>query len=142
MKLLDALGLKGLVMKRPRGDFVSLDNMDHPAWHLLNDLKYHGAPVRFSTEPWSVDKINHALSRGPHKSCMGHLDFLYEEFEDMINKGQWLILPASAVKEWPGLRYSPPGVVPQRGRRPRWIVDYSFWGINEETLPLAALESM
>ena len=73
---------------------------------------------------------------------MGHLDFLYEEFEDMINKGQWLILPASAVKEWPGLRYSPPGVVPQRGRRPRWIVDYSFWGINEETLPLAALESM
>ena len=73
---------------------------------------------------------------------MGHLDFLYEEFEDMINKGQWLILPASTVKDWPGLRYSPPGVVPQRGRRPRWIVDYSFWGINDETLPLAALDSM
>ena len=68
-------------------------------------------------QPWSVDKINHALSRGPHKSCMGHLDFLYEEVEDMINKGQWLILPASAAKELPGLRYSTPGVVPQRGRR-------------------------
>jgi len=61
---------------------------------------------------------------------------------DMINKGQWLILPASAIKEWPDLRYSPPGVIPQRGRHPRWIVDYSLWGINEETLPLAALESM
>ena len=44
--------------------------------------------------------INKALvSRGAHRSCMGHLDFLYEEFEDMINKGQWLILPASAVTD-------------------------------------------
>ena len=143
LTLLRELGLEGLVkLKRPRGDFASLDNIDHPARRLLKDLKYRGAPVRFTTEPWSVDKVSYALARGAHRSCLGHLDFLHEEFEDMINKGQWLILPASAVKDWPGLRYSPPGVVPQRGRRPRWIVDYSFWGINEETLPLAALESM
>lgn len=143
VELLKKVGLQGLVrMKRPRGDFASFDNVHHPARHLLKVLKYRGAPVRFSTEPWSAKKINTSLSRGAHRSCMGHLDFLYDEFEDMIQKGQWLVLPANAVKDWPGLRYSPPGVIPQRGRRPRWIVDYSFWGINEETLPLAALESM
>ena len=60
----------------------------------------------------------------------------------MINKGEWIVLPAKDVLHLPGLRLSPPGVVPQRGRRPRWIGDYSWWGINEDTLPLAAMESM
>ncbi len=59
----------------------------------------------------------------------------------MINKGQWIVLPFSAVQHLPGLRVSPPGVVPQRERQPRWICDYSWWGINRDTLPLAALES-
>jgi len=59
MKLLDALGLEGLVkLKCPRGDLALLDNVDHPARHLFKDLNYHGAPVRFATEPWSVDKIS------------------------------------------------------------------------------------
>ena len=38
---------------------------------------------------------------------------------------------------------SPPGVVPQRERRPHWICDYSWWGVNADTtLPLAAMEAM
>ena len=143
LQLLETLGLDELVkIKRGEGDLSSLENVNHPAKRLLKDLKLHGAPIKFSTEPWSREQVSTALARGAHKSCMGHMNFLYEEFEDMIQKGQWLVLPASAVKDWPGLRYSPPGVVEQRERRPRWIVDYSFWGINEETLPLAALESM
>ena len=60
----------------------------------------------------------------------------------MISKGQWLVLPYTAVKDLPGLRLSPPGVIPQRNRRPRWICDYSWWGVNADTLPLAAKESM
>ena len=60
----------------------------------------------------------------------------------MINKQQWVVLPYSAVKEFKDLRLSPPGVVPQRGRRPRWIVDYTWWKVNEETLPLAPSDAM
>jgi hypothetical protein len=60
----------------------------------------------------------------------------------MIKKGQWVILPAKAVLHLPGLRLSPPRVVPQRGRRPHWICDYSWWGVNKDTLPLAAMEVM
>ena len=127
--LLKEVGWEELVKgKRGRKDFASLDDINHPAQPYLKYLSKHGAPVGFSTAPWSSEKIDHALSRGAHKSCMGFLNFLHEEFEDMLNKGQWLILPASAVKDMPGLRISPPGVVPQRGRRPRWIVDYSHSG--------------
>ena len=60
----------------------------------------------------------------------------------MRSKMQWTVLPISAVQHLPGLRISPPGVVPQRDRRPRWIVDYSFSGVNAETLAIAAVDSM
>ena len=72
-----------------------------------------------STKPWSRDQISAALSRGAHRSCMEHIEFLHEEFHDMILKSQWVVLPAADVAHLPGLRISPPGVVPQRDRRPR-----------------------
>ncbi len=60
----------------------------------------------------------------------------------MINKGQWLVLPYSSVRHLPGLRISLPGVVPQWECHPHWIVDYSWWNVNQEILPLAAIEAM
>ena len=35
-----------------------------------------------------------------------------EEFIVIVQKGQWIILPTSVAKSLPGLRISPPGVVP------------------------------
>jgi hypothetical protein len=40
------------------------------------------------------------------------------------------------------LRVSPMGVVPQRERRPRVIVDYSFFGVNDDMVKLAPREAM
>lgn len=54
----------------------------------------------------------------------------------MMRKGQLVVLPFEDVKDLPNLWLSPPGVVPQREQRPCWIVDFSFYDINEETLPL------
>ena len=73
---------------------------------------------------------------------MERIEFLHEEFADMIAKAYWVVLPADAVKDLPGLRISPPGVIPQLGRRPRWIVDYSWSLVNNETLPLVLTEAM
>ncbi|KAL3822497.1 hypothetical protein ACHAXA_002515 [Cyclostephanos tholiformis] len=123
-------------------DFSALDNVPHPARRLLRHYKHCGAPVKFSTPPWTRHQLQRALSRGPHKSAHEYQDYLAEEFSDMINKGQWVVLPFSSVRHLPGLRISPPGVIPQRDRRPRWIVDYSWWDVNANTLPLAAMESM
>lgn len=61
---------------------------------------------------------------------------------DMIQKGFWVVLPYEDVRHLPGLRLSPLGVVPQRERRPRIIVDYTFHDVNEETMPAAPAEAM
>ena len=143
VKLLQTLGWKEFVrQRRPTSDLGPMHRINHPAKRLLQHYKKHGAPVKFSTKPWSRQRIEQSMRRGAHKSCFEYLEFLEEEFIDMINKDQWVILPYSVVQDLPGLRLSPPGVVPQRDRRPRWICDYTFYAVNLDTLPLAALDSM
>jgi Reverse transcriptase (RNA-dependent DNA polymerase). len=127
--------------RRYRKDLAALP-FNHPAKRLLKLYRSHGVPVKLSSKPWSEAKLHQALMRGPHKSCRDYHQFLSDEFVDMINKGQWTILPYSLVKQFTNLRLSPPGVVPQRDRRPRWIVDYSFYNVNQDTLPLVAEDAM
>ena len=142
-KLLRKKGLAELIrQRRVDSDFATLENVIHPARSLLKFYRERGAPVKFSTKPWSREQIDGALQRGAHRSCFEHLEFLEDEFVDMIQKGQWIVLPASEVKNLTGFRLSPPGVVPQLGRRPRWIVDYTWSGVNADTLPLAPVEAM
>jgi hypothetical protein len=113
-RLLQSLGWHGLVAhRRPLSDFSLLDNVLHPARCLLLHYKHRGAPVKFSTPPWTCLQVQHALSRGPHKSAHEYINYLEEEFVDMINKGQWVVLPYSAVRHLPGLRISPPRVILQ-----------------------------
>ena len=110
--------------RRRRGDFASL-NFPHKAAPLLQQIKKHGAPVILSSKPWSNHKLDKAIRRGPHRSCEEYIDFLEEEFIDMIRKEQWVILPYHVANKLPGLQLSPPGVVPQRGCRPGWICNYT-----------------
>ena len=141
--LFKRLGWRQFVeQRRSRSDFASLNKVDHPAQRLLKFYKERGAPVKMVTKPWSQDQISAALARGAHRSCVEHIEFLHEEFNGMILKSQWVVLPAEEVMHLPGLRVSPPGVVPQRDRRPRWICDYTWSQVNQETLPLAPLEAM
>ena len=144
MELLQRVGWQRFVKERRNGgDLADLSQVDnHPARRLLMLYKNRGVPVKFSSPKWSRSQIHDALSRGAHQSCNEHIDFLNEEFIDMIKKGQWVILPAAMAMELEGLRLSPPGVVPQRDRRPRWICDYTWSGVNSDTLPLAAMEAM
>ncbi len=108
-RLLRSLGWHGLVAHcRPLSNFSLLDNVLHPAFHLLCHYKHRGAPVKFSTPPWTRLQVQRTLSRGPHKSAHKYIDYLEEEFVDMINKGQWVVLPYSVVCHLPGLRISPP----------------------------------
>jgi hypothetical protein len=83
-----------------------------------------------------------ALARGPHKSAHEHADFLRDEFVAFIRKQQWTLLPARQVEHLKNLRLSPLGVVPQRDRRPRVIVDYSYSDVNADTAQLAPHEAM
>ena len=124
-------------------DFASnVQALPHHAAQLLDHLRRHGASVPFTTAPWTQARLDAALARGSHHSAIEHLEFLQEEILSMMQRGQWVLLPYALVKHLPNLRLSPLGVVPQRDRRPRVIVDYTFNGINADTLRLAPTEAM
>ena len=99
-------------------------------------------PVVLKTPPWSIAARDEAMQYGAHSSAEDHKEFLRNELADMVEAGHWLVLPYSSVRHATDLRISPLGVVPQRDRRPRPIVDYTFSGVNEATVKLAPPESM
>jgi len=60
----------------------------------------------------------------------------------MVNMGFWTVLPFEAVQHLPHLALAPAGVVPQRERRPRPIMDYTFNSVNQDSTPLAPYGAM
>ena len=125
-----------------RGSTTNLPNVQHPATHLLRHISSRGAPVVIQTPPWPAHRTAAAVRRGPHKSAFEFQEFLRIEIADMMKRAFWTVLPCSRVKHLKHLRVAPFGVVPQFDRRPRTIVDYSFSGLNEETLKLSPNEAM
>ena len=100
---------------------------------FLSFLRTYGASAGQSTAEWSLTQRDTALHRGPHPSTCGSESFVRDEFADMVAAGHWLVLPYELVKFLPTLRLSPTGVVPQKARRDRIIVDYTFSGVNQAT---------
>jgi len=121
---------------------AGVHNLPHKASRLLDHLRRRGVAVPMTSPPWSVDEKGQAIARGPHQSSHGERDFVAREMLDFCRQGYWLVIPYSVVKDWPNLRISPLGVVPQRDRRPRLIVDYTFSRVNQTTLQLAPREAM
>jgi len=114
----------------------TVQELVHPAAHVLDHLRCHGAPVVKRTPPWSRTRHDEAIARGSHQSAHQHLPFLEQKMLTMVGKGQWMILPYETVADIPILRISPLGVVPQCDRRPHTIADYTFSGVNNDTVPL------
>jgi hypothetical protein len=112
-------------------------DLPHAASALLHRLRKAGAPSLQTTKPWTLEKLDAAIRRGPHKSTAMHSNFLRDEFADMMEAGQWVVVPYRCVRHLRGLRLSPTGVVPQKNRRPRNIVDYTFYLINQAALCLS-----
>ena len=152
-KLVDALTATYLACNRDWVQFVSkvrnrpclhhlVQNLPHPAAKYLGHLRNIGAPIQCLTPDWTLSRRDDAAQRGSHQSARHYIAFSESEMADMIRKGYWVVLPYSVVKDLPNLRLSPMGVVPQRERRPRTIVDYSFSGINHEAARGAPPEAM
>jgi hypothetical protein len=109
---------------------------------MLDRIRRNGAPVVLSSAPWSAEIKQERYERGPHKSAHEYVEFLGTEFLDFLKKGYWMLLPYTEVEFMIDVRYSPLGVVPQRERRPRVIVDYSFYAVNADTVKFAPEEAM
>jgi hypothetical protein len=119
-----------------------LATISHPAAPLLNQIAHHGVPVLQRTPLWSQSKTHSAMTRGSHPSTHARLQFLREEMADMVEQHFWVVIPYKYICSHPYLRISPMGVIPQRDRRDRVIVDYSFSNVNVDTVPIAPSESM
>ena len=118
---------------------ATVRELRHKAARLLDHLRQR---VLLSTKPWSRERQQQAVIRGPHPSSQSEREFVHQEIYDFCRQGYWIVLPYSVVSEWPHLRISPLGVVPQRNRRPRLIVDYTYSQVNAETVKLAPPEAM
>jgi hypothetical protein len=70
------------------------------------------------------------------------IDDLGTKFLDFLKKGYWMLLPYSEVKDLLDLRLSPLGVIPQWERRPRVIINNSFYNVNADTLKLGPEAAM
>jgi hypothetical protein len=122
---------------------TDLHALRHPAHPLLQHLSKRGFPVVFSTPPWTPDAKDHAMARGPHRSAHEFLDFLREELADMVERATWMVvLPYDRLRKLQHLRLSPMRVISQHARQPRPIVNYSFSGVNRDTVPLCPQEAM
>lgn len=119
-----------------------VSKLDHPAASMLDEWRKNGVPVESFGQPWSKDRKLEVLKRGAHKSAHDHREFVASEFIEFVNKGFWTVLPADLVLDQEDLKLSPLGVVPQHERRPRLIVDYSFYDVNQESNDTAPDEAM
>ena len=117
-------------------------HLQHKASRLLQHLRRKGASVWTRTLPWNKQRCDEAVRRGSHQSAHADREFVFGEMADFCAQGYWAVLPYSVVRDWPELRISPLGSVPQRDHRPRLIVDYSFSQVNADTVPLAPAEAM
>jgi len=115
---------------------TNIKSLNHPAAEHLAHWASVGVPCVTSSFPWSCQQRDAAHLRGPHHSAITYSDFLMQDLYDYIQMGYWLVLPYTAVHHLSPLRLSPAGVVPQRERRPRPIMDYSFYDTNASSLPL------
>ena len=116
---------------------ANTSKLSHPASDLLFRIRRAGVPVLQSSLPWTLEQRDAAVQRGPHQSANAHAAFLRDEVCSMAEAGQWLVLPYSRVRNLPGLRLAPMGLIPQRERRGRPIVDYTFAGVNQDSVQLA-----
>jgi len=115
----------------------------HTAAAFLKCLATSGVPAPSTAQPWSQKQKRDVLQRGAHSSVVHQFrSFLWEDLSDMVAKGFWSVLPFAKVKHFSHLKLAPSGVVPQRTRRPRPIMDYTYTGVNQASAMLAPTHAM
>ena len=113
-----------------------IHNIPHQASAYLQTLRDTGAAVNMDDPRWSDERIQSCVARGPHPSANLHRDFLRDEYADFIEAGFWVVLPLDQVRALnKDLRISPMAVKVEPNRRPRVIVDHTWFGVNDHTIP-------
>jgi hypothetical protein len=137
-KLTSAPSWKQFVTEHRGQSYLSqdLDSIDHSARAYLQRLREQGVRVPLDDPPWSTDAIDACALHGPHPSANLFKEFLRDEMADFIEAGFWVVLPLDQVRALDqDLRLSPLAVKDEgEKRRPRVLVDHTWFGVNEHTV--------
>jgi hypothetical protein len=115
---------------------TSIDDIPHTARTYLQRLRDHGVRVQLDDPPWTTEQFSLNAARGAHPSVVVHRHFLRGEFADFIDAGFWVVLPLSQLRALPhtDLRLSPMAVKDEFNRRPRVIIDHTWFGVNGHSI--------
>ena len=124
--------------------FISstIETLPHAAALHLADLRDNGVPATMADGDWTAERLDECMERGCHKSATEHRAFVRDEMADNIEQGFWMVLRYDQVKDLPNLHLSPLGVKDERERRPCLVVDHTWFGVNDVTLPHTPKEAM
>ena len=70
------------------------------------------------------------------------MEFIHAELADQVQEGHVAVFPLEAVTSLQNLWLSPVAVIPQVGRIPRLIFDFTWSGINDISERLSPMEAM
>ena len=136
---LKKVGLPGLIAS-VRGEtytHYAAGALPHKAAPLLDHMRQKVTPVKIDRPPLTPEQLSAAIAYGSHNSCNRDPSFLRTETRDFVEKGFWIVLPLEDAVGLNGLRLSPAGLIPQRERRDRLVIDYTWSGINKATRRLS-----
>ena len=93
--------------------------------------------------PWSAEHIQSCVKHGPHPSANLHHNFLHDEYVDFIEAGFWVVLPLAQVQVLNmDLRISPMAIKVEHNWHPQVIMDHTWFGVNDHTIPDLPCEVM
>ena len=104
-------------------------------------MQVHGVPT--NTERGMTDtKLTRANRYGAHSSATKETTFVRKELQEKSQAGHISLFPLIAVHHLPKLWLSPLATIPQRGRKPRLIYDFSWSGLNDAVTQVADKKAM
>ena len=136
---LKKVGLTGLISSvRGEPDIRSaVGTLPHEAAPLLYQMRKKGTPVKIDAPPFTPEQLAAEIAYGSHNSCNRDPSFLRTEMRDFAEKGFWIVLPLEDAVGLNGLRLSRAGLIPQRDRWDRIVINYTWSGVNEATQHLS-----
>ena len=104
-------------------------------------MRVHAVPIKIE-RGMTDDELTRAIRYGAHSSSTKEITFVRMELQEQSQAGHITLFPLRAVCHLPILWLSALAAIPQRGRKPRLIYDFSWSGLNEAVTQVAHKEAM
>ena len=100
-----------------------------------------GVPIKIERVMTNA-KLTRSIRYGVHSSSTKETTFVQKELQEQAQAGHIELFPLRAVRRLPKIWLSPLAAIPQQGRKPRLIYDFSWGGLNEAVTEVAHKEAM